>query len=172
MKQGDPMHADSAAEGLQTLHADSATMRPALGIKEAAKACRVHEDTMRRAYRRGAFPNATKAAGGAVSIPITDLLAAGYKPNAPTPGQAVTPPTEDTKTTESQAGQEIEKAATLRATIATLEAAKRSLESQVAELKAEKAQLLDLMGLQLKALAAGTPPQATQSRPWWRIGRA
>jgi len=45
------------------------------------------------------------------------------------------------------------------------------IEAQVAELKAEKAQLLDLMGLQLKALNAGATPERPQSRPFWRRGR-
>jgi septal ring factor EnvC (AmiA/AmiB activator) len=127
---------------------------------------------MRRAYRRGQFPNATKTTSGTVSIPITDLLAAGYTPNAATPKRDTKPTAEATKATESQAGQATQETAALRDTIATLEANTRRLESQVAELKAEKAQLLDLMGLQLRALNAGTEPQATQSRPWWRIGRA
>ena len=161
--------ADPAPEGMHTPQADPATNRPTLGIKEAAKACGVHEDTIRRANRKGLFPNATKGAGGAVLIPITDLLAAGYRLHAP---QAVAEATKVIEDTASQAGQGIAEVAELKAENRRLVADLARIEAQVAELKAEKAQLLDLMGLQLKALNAGATPERPQSRPFWRRGRA
>ena len=149
--------------------ADPATNRPTLGIKAAAKACGVHEDTIRRANRKGLFPNATKGAGGAVMIPVTDLLAAGYRLHAP---QAVAEATKVIEDTESQAGQALAEMAELKAENRRLVADLARIEAQVAELKAEKAQLLDLMGLQLKALNAGETTERPQSRPFWRRGRA
>ena len=161
----EPPAADPAAEGVPTPQADPATNRPTLGIKEAAKACGVHEDTIRRANRKGLFPNATKGAGGAVMIPVTDLLAAGYRLHAP---QAVAEATKVIEDTESQAGQALAEMAELKAENRRLVADLARIEAQVAELKAEKAQLLDLMGLQLKALNAGATPERPQSRPFWR----
>jgi hypothetical protein len=135
----------------------------------------VHEDTIRRAYKRGLFPNAAKGAGGAVLIPITDLLAAGYKLHAP---QAMQEAGHQLGEALAQAGtaQGLEMIAENRlrdseAKVTALEAQVRKLEADVADLKAEKAQLLDLMGLQLKALNAGTPTERPQSRPFWRRGR-
>jgi len=167
--------ADSAPEDVPPPPADPATNRPILGIKDAAKACGVHEDTIRRAYKRGLFPNSTKGAGGAVLIPITDLLAAGYKLHAPQVMQEAGRATVEAITEAATAqGREIITENRLRdseAKVTALEAQVRKLEADVADLKAEKAQLLDLMGLQLKALNAGTPTERPQSRPFWRRGR-
>jgi len=165
-------HADPTPESVPTPHADPATMRPSLGIKEAAKACRVHEDTIRRAYRRGMFSNATKGAGGAVLIPITDLLAAGYQLNAPTPGEVVKEATKAIADTASETGKALSEMKALSDRVAQLERDNTRLEAQVAELKAEKAQLLDLMGLQLKALNSGEAPERRHGWLQRRRGRA
>lgn len=164
--------ADSAPEGMPTPHADSAPARPALGIKDAAKACGVHEDTVRRAYRRGLFPNSTKGAGGAVIIPITDLLAAGYRLNAPTPGEAPAPtpaPRAETKALEDMDRAEM---AALREMTKRLEVENARLVADLAKIEAREAQLLDLMGLQLKALNAGTASERPQGWLKRRRGRA
>jgi len=167
--RSDNVESMSDEERYEPPAADPATNRPTLGIKEAAKACGVHEDTIRRANRKGLFPNATKGAGGAVMIPVTDLLAAGYRLHAP---QAVAEATKVIEDTASQAGQALAEMAELKAENRRLVADLARIEAQVAELKAEKAQLLDLMGLQLKALNAGETPERPQSRPFWRRGRA
>jgi len=166
--RSDNVESMSDEERYEPPAADPATNRPTLGIKEAAKACGVHEDTIRRANRKGLFPNATKGAGGAVMIPVTDLLAAGYRLHAP---QAVAEATKVIEDTASQAGQALAEMAELKAENRRLVADLARIEAQVAELKAEKAQLLDLMGLQLKALNAGATPERPQSRPFWRRGR-
>jgi len=163
--RSDNVESMSDEERYEPPAADPATNRPTLGIKEAAKACGVHEDTIRRANRKGLFPNATKGAGGAVMIPVTDLLAAGYRLHAP---QAVAEATKVIEDTASQAGQALAEMAELKAENRRLVADLARIEAQVAELKAEKAQLLDLMGLQLKALNAGATPERPQSRPFWR----
>jgi len=171
--------ADSAAEDVPTPHAHPATNRPTLGIKEAAKACGVHADTIRRAYRKGQFPNSTKGAGGAVLIPITDLLAAGYRLNAPTPGEAVKAAPAPADPLEALAEIDRREMENLREAAKRLEAENARLMADLAKMEAREVQLLDLMGLQLKALNAGTPPenagtppQRPQSRPFWRRGRA
>ena len=167
--RSDNVESMSDEERYEPPAADPATNRPTLGIKAAAKACGVHEDTIRRANRKGLFPNATKGAGGAVMIPVTDLLAAGYRLHAP---QAVAEATKVIEDTASQAGQALAEMAELKAENRRLVADLARIEAQVAELKAEKAQLLDLMGLQLKALNAGETTERPQSRPFWRRGRA
>jgi len=58
--------------------------RPNLSIKEAAKAIDRSEKTVRRKTTDGTtFPNAHRNERGAWVIPVSDLIAAGYKLNAP-----------------------------------------------------------------------------------------
>ena len=177
--RSDNVESMSDEERYEPPAADPATNRPTLGIKEAAKACGVHADTIRRAYRKGQFPNSTKGAGGAVLIPITDLLAAGYRLNAPTPGEAVKAAPAPADPLEALAEIDRREMENLREAAKRLEAENARLMADLAKMEAREVQLLDLMGLQLKALNAGTPPenagtppQRPQSRPFWRRGRA
>lgn len=61
----------------------------ALSLTDAAQACRVSRITLKRALAAERFPNAYRTAGPAGAgtgpwlIPVVDLLAAGYHPNAP-----------------------------------------------------------------------------------------
>lgn len=57
---------------------------PPLGLAEAAAACGVHVDTLRRALRRGAIPGAVRSSGpnGAWELPHDGLVAAGFNPTA------------------------------------------------------------------------------------------
>lgn len=72
-------------------------------LKEAARACEVSAQTIRRRQKAGVFPNAEKIAIDGVEtwqIPLGDLLAAGFSPTSsgrPAPGSepapaATTPP--------------------------------------------------------------------------------
>lgn len=60
-------------------------MNDHLGVHEAAQACSVSVDTIKRRLRQGQFPKATRGAPtghrlGSWLIPIEDLAAAGLKP--------------------------------------------------------------------------------------------
>jgi len=58
--------------------------RPRWSAAEAARRCSVSRTTIQRALEAGRFPNASKDEGG-WSIPLGDLLAAGFKPDRPAP---------------------------------------------------------------------------------------
>ena len=59
----------------------------ALTLLEAAAACGVHKNTVRRYLRAGRFPNARRKAAGSNApwlVPAADLEAAGLRPHRPT----------------------------------------------------------------------------------------
>lgn len=56
-------------------------------IAQAAEACGVSRDTIKRRRAAGAFPNAVLE-GGAWAVPLADLLAAGLQPGRPAPPDA------------------------------------------------------------------------------------
>lgn len=53
--------------------------------------------TVRRYREQGKFPNAFKDSSGAWKIPLEDLLAVGWKPNAPAQSEPVSAPPEPDK---------------------------------------------------------------------------
>lgn len=62
--------------------------RPKLTIAESARAANVSKETIKRRLGDGSFPNAAKEIRANVEtwvIPVEDLLAAGFRLNAPTP---------------------------------------------------------------------------------------
>jgi hypothetical protein len=132
-----------------------------LTYREAALACGVHEDTIRRAYRAGKLPNAQKGPRGAVLISAIDLLQAGYKLTAPTESTPSAPAAEKADRAEVEA---------LRAALEATKATQAALESQVAEMKATQAALLEIMKRQALALPAA-PGGAQPRRRWWQRTR-
>ena len=66
--------------------------RPSWSISEAAERCGVSRSTVRRYREQGKFPNAVKDSAGGWMIPLPDLLAVGWKPNAPAPEPALSQP--------------------------------------------------------------------------------
>lgn len=65
--------------------------RPSWSAAEAARRCGVGRATIQRALESGKFPNALKDETG-WSIPLGDLLAAGFTPDRPTPPDPGHPP--------------------------------------------------------------------------------
>ncbi|MCP9963422.1 helix-turn-helix domain-containing protein [Streptomyces somaliensis] len=59
--------------------------RPMLSPREAAAACGVSRTTIRRRREDGAFPGAVQDERRGWLIPVEDLLAAGFRLNAPAP---------------------------------------------------------------------------------------
>lgn len=59
-----------------------------LGVDEAARACGVSDETIRRRLRSRRFPHAVRDGGpsGAWRIPLADLVAAGFEPKLGTDG--------------------------------------------------------------------------------------
>lgn len=68
--------------------------RPSWSISEAAERCGVSRSTVRRYREAGRFPSAFKDTAGGWMIPLPDLLAVGWKPNAPEPEPALSQPSE------------------------------------------------------------------------------
>lgn len=68
--------------------------RPSWDLGEAAERCGVSRSTVRRYREKGKFPNAFKDSSGAWKIPLEDLLAVGWKPNAPAQAEPVSVPPE------------------------------------------------------------------------------
>ncbi|MEV6080969.1 helix-turn-helix domain-containing protein [Streptomyces sp. NPDC052069] len=66
--------------------------RPMLNQREAATACGVSRTTIRRRREAGALPNAVEDPVRGWLIPVEDLLAAGFRLNAPAPPDAVSVP--------------------------------------------------------------------------------
>lgn len=64
------------------------TTRPMLTQREAAAACGVSRSTIRRRREDGALPHAVFDEGRGWLIPVDDLLAAGFRVNAPAPPDA------------------------------------------------------------------------------------
>lgn len=71
--------------------------RPSWDLGEAAERCGVSRSTVRRYREQGKFPNAFKDTTGAWKIPLEDLLAVGWKPNAPAQPEPVSVPPEPDK---------------------------------------------------------------------------
>ncbi|MFJ8696978.1 helix-turn-helix transcriptional regulator [Streptomyces roseolilacinus] len=59
--------------------------RPMLSPRQAAAACGVSRTTIRRRREDGAFPGAVQDEKRGWLIPVEDLLAAGFRLNAPAP---------------------------------------------------------------------------------------
>ena len=163
----DPRHAGGAASDVQGVHAYMQEGRPTLGTKDAAKACGVHTDTIRRAHKAGKFPNADNSGPrGALAIPVGDLLAAGFTLHAPSKPdyKAETPePTRQTVATTTDDTQ---------VELARLKAELAAKSEQIAKLEADKAALFDLMNKQLLALNAGNAPQVAKGGLFSRLRRA
>lgn len=67
------------------------TMRPMLTQREAATACGVSRTTIRRRREAGDLPNAFQDPERGWMVPVDDLLAAGFRLNAPAPADPDTP---------------------------------------------------------------------------------
>lgn len=86
--------------------------RPSWDLGEAAQRCGVSRSTVRRYREQGKFPNAFKDSSGAWKIPLEDLLAVGWKPNAPAQPEPVSVPPEPNKSINDKVA-ELEHALTL-----------------------------------------------------------
>lgn len=86
--------------------------RPSWDLGEAAERCGVSRSTVRRYREQGKFPNAFKDPKGAWKIPLEDLLAVGWKPNAPAQPEPVSVPPEPNKSINDKVA-ELEHALTL-----------------------------------------------------------
>lgn len=133
--------------------------RPTLTLTEAAAACGVSRDTMKRRLRAGAFANAEQDGAGVWRVPVTDLLAAGFHPHgAERPqerpeavGGADPPP------------GEVER---LRAALSAEQARREQAEA----VAAERERTIDLLSVALRALPPASEHQgaAPAHRRWFR----
>ncbi|MFE2553648.1 helix-turn-helix transcriptional regulator [Streptomyces sp. NPDC059355] len=65
--------------------------RPMLTQREAAAACGVSRSTIRRRREAGDLPNSVQDAERGWMVPVDDLLAAGFRLNAPAPADPPAP---------------------------------------------------------------------------------
>lgn len=148
-------------------------------ISEAAAACGVSRDTVKRHRADGKYPHALQDSTGTWLIPLADLLADGLTPN----GAATDAETEDADRAEALG------AALVARTDAPGDIPRAVDERRIWELEAENRRLRDVLAERdraltlaeqaLRALPAGPPPPgptpghdapAPGRRPWWRRG--
>lgn len=132
-------------------------------MTEAADACEVSRDTIKRHRQAGAYPGAHQDAAGTWLIPLADLLADGLTPNAPLQGEGAPQAQHQVPAPPAAPPAELERL--------------RRLESENRELRArleERERALSIAETALRALPAApaAPPvpqdAAPPRRPWWR----
>ena len=141
-----------------------------LSLSEAAKQAQTSRRTIERRLHAGQFPNAHKATGGSWQIPVTDLLAAGVRLNAPTPPDPAPEVSEVEHLREALA-------------IAETRASEAEARARIAEIRAEGAlQNAEDLRTALRMLAAGPSEASTgphshrhtslapTSTPWYHQG--
>jgi len=64
--------------------------RPKFSVVQASVRTGAARSTIQRHLRKGAFPNAHQLPDGTWQIPVTDLIGAGFRVDAPTPADEVT----------------------------------------------------------------------------------
>jgi len=145
-----------------------ADTRPWLSLSESAHAAGCARITIRRALDAGRFPQAKRADGpggpgsGGWLIPVTDLLAAGFRLGRPAPPESAEPVSPNS---QIQAPDTPDELARLRAEIAGL---RRRAELAEA-LAAERGRHLEDLRLALRALPAAPEPARLG---WWQRRRA
>lgn len=141
-------------------------------IAEAAKACGVSHMTMRRRVAGQAFPNAVQIDGQygpEWRIPLADLLAAGFTPNAyAAPRIQVPAPKLGFETPESKLAVPDPRVAVLENEVARLgrvldeERHRRELAEALA---AERARHIDHLAVGLRAIEAAKPARTVPAVP-------
>lgn len=125
---------------------EQAGTRPAFTISEAEVATGASRSTLRRRLAEGAFPNAyTTGKTKQWRIPVEDLLGAGLKVNAPSPGEQQALPVQRQDDALAQRVVDLERAL-------AVEQARRAAAEQLAEERAERVE--DLRGA-LRLLEVG-----------------
>lgn len=135
-------------------------------VREAAAACDVHPNTVRRAIKGNKFPNAYTDAAGTWRLPVADLEAAGFRPHRA--GPTVPASVEKVTTANSVAtGAAVDRVHELEAEAVRLrvEMAELARRADVAEaLAAERAERVEDLRLALRALEAVNPSPEDRAR--------
>ena len=141
---------------LSTNGSHTATTRPALTLSQAASACNTSRSTIRRKLDGKEFPNAYRDAGddGPWMVPVTDLIAAGLKPNASRPEP------EQSGQTEQSSAQPDEVARLERELFQERER-RRAAE----EIAAERQRALEDLRLALRMLGPGEQVEQSNGHP-------
>ncbi|GGC64200.1 hypothetical protein IEU95_11540 [Hoyosella rhizosphaerae] len=145
--------------------------RPRWSAAEAARRCGVGRATIQRALDGGRLPGAVKTEDG-WQIPLEDLLAAGFKPDRPSPPEDQTTKSEANKPSESSDTtevskltarvQELETELLVTKTRAESEAARRTAAEVLAQERLER--VSDLRSA-LRMLEAAKPQTPTDTPP-------
>ncbi|WP_371793781.1 hypothetical protein OG285_38485 [Streptomyces sp. NBC_01471] len=149
--------------------------RPMLNQREAATACGVSRTTIRRRREAGDLPGAVQDPVRGWLVPVDDLLAAGFRLNAPAPPENTTaaPAGENGDVDGGQAQgadalrAELERVRHEHAlAIAHAEYAKRLAEARVEHLRAQLAERgARIEDLQRAVAALGPPPERPVLQP-------
>lgn len=104
-----------------------------LGVEDAARACSVSDETIRRRLRAGRLPGARRDGGavGAWRIPLADLIADGLTPVLPSATTGLVP----------------EELAELRAALAEARALAAERDLRIGQLLSQLADLRTIVGL-------------------------
>lgn len=148
------------------------TDRPRLTIREAADAAGVSQRTVRRRVAAGAFPGAAKDETdpfGPWTIPVEDLLAAGFTLYAPTPeAPALSTQVDDAEVAHLRAELDLER---VRRQAAEAIAADRLARAEAAEhALAAVTEALAAIGPGETAAAPAPVTETPQPRRRWGIG--
>ena len=160
--------------------------RPSWDLGESAERCGVSRSTVRRYREQGKFPNAFKDSSGAWKIPLEDLLAVGWKPNAPAQSEPVSVPPEPDKSINDKV-LELEQALMLervkreaaeqanmqmKANLEDLRTAMRMIEAKPVSVPVSEAE--PAKGLPTEPASVRLPEQPLEAteqprkRRWWR----
>lgn len=144
--------------------ADPEPVRPRVTLSKAAELAGVSHSTVKRRHRAGAFPNAEQDDTGAWTVPIGDLLTAGFTLTGP-------PPAKDQVHPDVPLGPDpglLVELADLRRLLA-LETVRREAAEQIAEEREKRARTAERALLMLEARPADPVPVAERRR-WWQRG--
>lgn len=127
--------------------ADSATPdnRPRFSVVQASLRTGKARSTIQRYLRKGAFPNAYQEPDGTWSIPVEDLLGAGFRVDAPTPA-------DDVEHGHAPGGADPARIAELEAALAQALARAAAAE----QIAAERDRIIEAQAQALRMLTAGT----------------
>ncbi|HPE35682.1 MAG TPA: helix-turn-helix domain-containing protein [Spirochaetales bacterium] len=139
--------------------------RPRWSASEAARRCGVGRATIQRALSAGKFPNASKTDNG-WTIPLEDLLAAGFRPDRPAPPDA--PAREHDQEGTGQVPELTARLRALRAELDTERArteSERALRAAAEHLAAVQEQRANDLKAMLRALQAAPAAAAPEPAP-------
>lgn len=143
--------------------------RPSFTLSEAVEEFAASRSTLRRRLEAGAFPNAHQEPGtGSWRIPVTDLLAAGFKPRKTWLTDTLTERAHPESDTGSEHAQQLlDRVKTLERDLA-IERAHREAAERIAAAEANRAETA-IAAMRMLENTTGPPAPHTRRRWWARM---